>query len=51
MREKKNAYRLLVGKIEGNRPLGRPRSRWVDNIMVWILERWDGVVWTGLVWL
>jgi hypothetical protein len=27
-----NAYRLLVGKPEGNRPLGRPRRRWVDNI-------------------
>jgi hypothetical protein len=31
-REKRNAYRLLVGKPEGNRPLGRPRRRWVDNI-------------------
>jgi hypothetical protein len=29
---KRNAYRLLVGKPEGKRPLGRPRSRWVDNI-------------------
>jgi hypothetical protein len=29
--EKKNAYRLLVGKPEGKRPLGRPRRRWVDN--------------------
>jgi hypothetical protein len=27
-----NAYRILVGKPEGNRPLGRPRSRWVYNI-------------------
>jgi hypothetical protein len=32
MREKRNAYRLLVGKPEGNRPLGRSRRRWVDNI-------------------
>jgi hypothetical protein len=32
MGEKKNAYRLLVGKPEGKRPLGRPRRRWVDNI-------------------
>jgi hypothetical protein len=32
MREKRNAYRLLVGKPEGKRPLGRPRRRWVDNI-------------------
>jgi hypothetical protein len=30
--EKRNAYRLLVGKPEGRRPLGRPRRRWVDNI-------------------
>jgi hypothetical protein len=30
--EKKNAYRLLVGKPEGKRPLGRPRRRWVDNM-------------------
>jgi hypothetical protein len=30
--EKRTAYRLLVGKIEGKRPLGRPRRRWVDNI-------------------
>jgi hypothetical protein len=32
MREKRNGYRLLVGKPEGKRPLGRPRRRWVDNI-------------------
>jgi hypothetical protein len=32
MGEKGNAYRLLVGKPEGKRPLGRPRRRWVDNI-------------------
>jgi hypothetical protein len=30
--EKMIAYRLLVGKPEGKRPLGRPRRRWVDNI-------------------
>jgi hypothetical protein len=29
--EKKNAYRILVGKSEGKRPLGRPRCRYVDN--------------------
>jgi hypothetical protein len=39
-----------VGKPEGKKPLGRPRHRWVD-ILGWILERWDGVMWTGLVWL
>jgi hypothetical protein len=30
--EKKNAYRLMVGKAEGKRPLARPRRRWKDNI-------------------
>jgi hypothetical protein len=32
MGEKRNAYRILVGKSEEKRPLGRPRRRWVDNI-------------------
>jgi hypothetical protein len=41
---------LLMGEPEGRRPLGRPRRRWVDNIRI-DLERWDGVMWTGLVWL
>jgi hypothetical protein len=39
-----------VENAEGKRPLGGPRHRWVD-ILGWILERWDGVMWTGLVWL
>jgi hypothetical protein len=34
MGEKRNAYRLLVGKPGGKRLLGRPRRRWVDNIMM-----------------
>jgi hypothetical protein len=50
MGENRNAYRLLVEKPEGKRPLRIPRRRWLDNIG-WILERWDGVMWTGLVWL
>jgi hypothetical protein len=49
MGEKRNAYRLLVGKPEGERPLGSPRRRWMDNIR--IFERWEGVTWTGLLWL
>jgi hypothetical protein len=32
MGEKKNAYRILMGKPEGKRPLGRERRRWLDNI-------------------
>jgi hypothetical protein len=32
MGEKKNAYRILVGKPEGKRPLGRPKHKWEDNI-------------------
>jgi hypothetical protein len=49
MGEKRNAYRLLVGKPEGKRPLGRPRRRWVDNIKMDLLEiGWGGVHWIGL---
>jgi hypothetical protein len=41
--EKMNAYRILVGKPEGKRPLGRPRCRWVDNIKMDLREiGWDG---------
>jgi hypothetical protein len=40
--KKKNAYRILVGKQKGKRPLGRPRRRWVDNIKTDLRERgWD----------
>jgi hypothetical protein len=35
---KRCSYRLLVGKPEGNRPLGRPRRRWVDNISMHLVE-------------
>jgi hypothetical protein len=38
IREKRNAYRILVGKPEGKRPLERPRYRWVDNIKMDIIE-------------
>jgi hypothetical protein len=49
MGEKRNAYRLLVGKPEGRRPLGRPRHRWVDNIKMDLGEiNWGAVDWIGL---
>jgi hypothetical protein len=38
MGEKRNVYRLLVGKPEGKRPLGRPRRGWIDNIKMDLLE-------------
>jgi hypothetical protein len=44
MREKRNAYRILVGKPEGKRPLGRPRRRWVDNIKMDLREIGWGVM-------
>jgi hypothetical protein len=48
MREK-TAYRILVGKPEGKRPLGKPRRRWVDNIKVDLREiGWDGMDWFDL---
>jgi hypothetical protein len=47
--EKKNAYRLLVGKPEGKSPLGRPRRRWVDNIRMDLAEvGWSDVDWISL---
>jgi hypothetical protein len=49
MGEKRNVDRLLVGKPEGRRPLGRPRRRWMDNIKEDLLERGVNVVdWIGL---
>jgi hypothetical protein len=49
MGKKRNVYRLLVGKPEGKRPLGRPRSRWIDNIKMNLLEIGVNVVdWIGL---
>jgi hypothetical protein len=44
MGEKRNACRILVGKPEGNGPLGRPRRRWVDNIKTDLKEiGWDNI--------
>jgi hypothetical protein len=49
MGEKRNACRLLVGKPEGKRPLGRPRRRWVDSIRVDLGGvGWGDVDWIGL---
>jgi hypothetical protein len=49
MEEKRNVYRILVGKPEGKRPLGRPRPRWVDNIKVNLKETgWGGMDWIDL---
>jgi hypothetical protein len=42
--EKRNAYRILVGKPQRTRPLGRPRRRWVHNIKMDLREiGWNGV--------
>jgi hypothetical protein len=50
MGEKRNVYRLLVGKPEGKRSLRRPRLRWIDNIKMDFLEIGLSVVdWIGLV--
>jgi hypothetical protein len=49
MGETRNAYRILVGKPEDKRPLGRPRCRLVYNIKIDFREiRWDGVDWIEL---
>jgi hypothetical protein len=48
MGEKRSAYRLLVGKPKGTRPLGRPRRRWVDNSRMDLGDvGWDDVDWIG----
>jgi hypothetical protein len=47
--KKKHTYRLLVGKPEGRRPLGRPRRRWLGNIGMDLVEvGWGDVDWIGL---
>jgi len=45
MSEERGMYRVLLGKPEGRRPLGRPRRRWVDNIRMDLQEDMD---WIGL---
>jgi hypothetical protein len=48
--ERTGAYRALVGKLEGKRPLGRPRNRWEDNIKMDLHEVGWGAQ-TGSIWL
>jgi hypothetical protein len=49
MGEKRNVYRLLVGKPKGKRPLGRQRRRWMNNIKMDLLEIGVNVMdWIGL---
>jgi hypothetical protein len=48
--EKRNSYRILVGKPEGKRPLGIPRRRWLDSIKIELREiGWYGMEWIDLV--
>jgi hypothetical protein len=47
--EKRNAYRILVGKPEGKRAVGRPRRKWVNNFKIDLREMgWEGVYWIVL---
>jgi hypothetical protein len=49
MGERRGAYRALVGKPEGRRPLGRPKRRWEDNIKMDLREvEWGGMDWINL---
>jgi hypothetical protein len=49
MGEGRGAYRILVGRPEGRRSLGRPRRRWEDNIKMDLQEVGWGA-WSGLIW-
>jgi hypothetical protein len=50
MGERRGVYRVLVGKPDEKRPLGRPRRRWEDNIKMDLQEMGCGL-WTGSIWL
>jgi hypothetical protein len=50
MGERRDVYRILVGKPEGKRPLGRPRRN-ERIILRWIFREWNVGVWTGSSWL
>jgi hypothetical protein len=47
MGEERNMYRVLMGKPEGKRPLGRPRRRWEDGIRMDLRE----IAWGSLYWI
>jgi hypothetical protein len=49
MEEKRSAYRILVGKPEGKKPLEKPGYRWVDNIKMHLKEKEGGGMWAGLI--
>jgi hypothetical protein len=46
----RNVYNILIGKLEGKRPLGRPRRRW-GIILERILGKQGAKLWTGFIWL
>jgi hypothetical protein len=49
MGEGRGAYRILVGRSEGTRPLGRPRRRWENNIKMDLQEvEWEGMDWIDM---
>jgi hypothetical protein len=48
--EGRGVYRILLGKPEGKRPMGRPRRRWKE-ILGWIFRKWGVEIWTGVGWL
>jgi hypothetical protein len=48
--DRRTAYRVLVRRPEGQRPIGRPRRRW-RIILKRIFNKRDGETWTGLIWL
>jgi hypothetical protein len=50
MSEIKNAYKILIRKLKGNRPLGRSRHRWEDNIQMNLIKI-SVRMWTGFIWL
>jgi transposase len=51
MRQRRKAYRILKGKPEGKRLLGRPRLRWADNIKMNLREiEWVDVIWIDLAY-